>query len=706
MTRDLSTKWTMLAAMAALAMGPGCDAEPDDAREGAPLQADDEGDDALPSAPTDELTTHDHAGVVPGFDLEISLGGEAGEDVVLDWAGDYYGDYVVYRSTDPEALLEISLDEPLAPGVEGTAVYGSPSFVDVGAASGVVQTPHYYYRVGRVEFGELGDTLTLSTMVMKTTTAAFPGFTKFGLCMLDGPQSASELYDALDGQSVVAVWGWDAVAQSYVGWNPDGTGVDFALDYGTTVVAQLDASTAPYRSLVGTVPTNEPLLVTGQPGLNWVTVSPFYDGPTNGSYWVDEVGYSGVGRWNNDTQDQTWYWGPGYAELELEPCAAHYVHLPDTACTSNTDCDPDQLCYFVEAASCGEVAAGLCFPFPLGCEGVEPSPVCGCDGQTYESQCAADLAGVAVREDGECAQCEPAFGFEPEEPNPVISADGGWQLYTAAPPSFDHLEVPFGSTVLGTDGNRMAPYPGNESENSAATIGAITLGESLSFRSWHVDEGGGQPGGYYDRKRVFFESATTGQTWVLVDCWNMINAQAFCDFTSESRAGDDWDQIVLDTATLAGQTGNLRFEYQTLDSCCSFEQGWFIDDITVGSCGAELTSGPPQQAPDPNVCPAQCLEQAMFEAMVLEPAPVPPPDACWIEDWGNGGNVQLNGPAGNVYVWWDDLGGQGECSSSGPTGYEYFGISDTQAQACAVLLETQIAGLGLLCGGSGGGGAV
>ncbi|MCX4242790.1 DUF4215 domain-containing protein [Paraliomyxa miuraensis] len=594
MKHIISTKWTQLVTMAALAMGPACGGELGDERGALELEDEDVRGER-PDAPSDQLAAIDHAAVVPGFDLQISL---MGDDVVLDWSSTGYADdIVIYRSADPQALLDIELGQPLAPGVEGTALFGTTSFVDTGAASQTVQTPHYYYRVGRMVYGELGDSLQLSTMVMKTTTAAFPGFTKFGLCMLGGPSSASELYAQLGGQSVVAVWGWDAVNQQYVGWNPDGTGVDFPLEYGTTVVAQLDGTTNPFRSLVGVVPTDEPLLVTGQPGVNWITMSPLYDGPTEASFWVDEVGYFGMGRWNNDTQDQTWYWGPGYDELELEACAAHYVFLPDDACTSNDDCPGDEFCYFVEAAACGDVAAGLCFPQPLGCEGVEPSPVCGCDGQTYASQCEADLAGVSVEAQGACAQCDLVFGFEPGEPNPVIANNGGWQLYTAAPPSFDHLEVPFGSTVLGTDGNRVAPYPGNESEASAATIGAVTLGNALSFRSWHVDEGGGQMY-YYDRKRVIFESTDTGISTTLVDCNAGVNEQAFCTMRYESRAGDDWDLITLDTAALAGQAGNLRFEYETLDSCCSFEQGWFIDDVALGPCGGEAAGGgePPPEA--------------------------------------------------------------------------------------------------------------
>src|SRR5690606_27098754 len=81
MKSDLSMKWTMLATMTALAMGPGCGDELDDARDELELEAEDDDRGPLPSSPTDALSTHDHTNVVPGFALEISL---VGDDVVLD----------------------------------------------------------------------------------------------------------------------------------------------------------------------------------------------------------------------------------------------------------------------------------------------------------------------------------------------------------------------------------------------------------------------------------------------------------------------------------------------------------------------------------------------------------------------------------------------------------------------------------------------
>ncbi|WP_266222047.1 hypothetical protein [Paraliomyxa miuraensis] len=399
-------------AMIAMAMGAACDEGP---HADAELELDDVRGER-PQAPSDSLTTHGYAEVVPGFELEIALGGQTGEDVVLEWPTDD-GVVTVYRSTNPHALLDLDLGQPLPEDVDAFSPEEPISYIDFGAASQQTETPSYYYRVGRSVGGNQnqGEEVSLSTMVMKTTTAMYTGYTKLGLCMLDGPQSASDLHATLGDPSITAVWGWNAYDQSYMGWFAGGGGVDFPLDYGNAVVVQRSGTGAQFHSLVGTVPTNEPLMVSGQPGLNWTTVPVFYKGPKDASYWVDDVGYWGVGRWDSATQGANWYWGPGYADMELEACGTYYVQLPDNACTSNDDCDPDKFCHFVEAAACGDVAAGLCLPLPLDCNNPKPGEVCGCDGNTYETEHAAHLARVSVAHGGECPPPPPP---PPEDPPP------------------------------------------------------------------------------------------------------------------------------------------------------------------------------------------------------------------------------------------------------------------------------------------------
>ena len=424
-----------------IALLTGCDPDHRDVEPLLPAGAGDAetAQDARPAGGGD-ITTGEAMGGCPGFGVSIAVDGD---DVALDWSSDGPSDgpVTVYRSLDAERLLDVTAGIPQ--GVEAIVLEaGTTHYVDAGAADREDHTPTYYYRLSV----ESGNRREISTMVMKATTAMAPGYNKFGMCMLGGPTRASDVVAQL-GDSAVGVWGWDADTQSYRSWTPaDGVGsdADFYIPFGGLVAAQVDESTPSYQSLVGVVPRGDAFDVSGEPGYNWSTVPVFYDGPTDASYWVDDVGYWGMGRWNNLTQSASFYWGSGQGDFELEPCQPYYMVLPDTACTSNEECGEDKFCYFVDAATCGDVAAGLCKPEPPGCEHAPQGEVCGCDGQTYPSECAAERAGTSVASDGACddpcggdpcvngecspsadtnrgyvCECEPGFsGVLCDEPDP------------------------------------------------------------------------------------------------------------------------------------------------------------------------------------------------------------------------------------------------------------------------------------------------
>lgn len=185
--------------------------------------------------------------------------------------------------------------------------------------------------------------------------------------------------------------------------------------------------------------------------------------------------------------------------------------------------------------------------------------------------------------DGCMQECTCGWTFEDGESLDDWMLSGSWALYAEAPMS-DLASVSFGAQghVLGTDGNRAPPYPGAELETSGATSSSFVIPPLLRFRSWHVDEGGIQA---YDTKRILV-STDDGASWsVLVDCAAGPNAELpLCQPHEVSRDGDSWDDIELDTAEHAGMPGRLRFEYDTADECCVFEQGWFIDDLGVSEC--------------------------------------------------------------------------------------------------------------------------
>lgn len=81
---------------------------------------------------------------------------------------------------------------------------------------------------------------------------------------------------------------------------------------------------------------------------------------------------------------------------------------PDGECRANEHCAEGQVCIALDGTCLGE---GRCID-PGGCGG-DSEPVCGCDGETYPSRCAAHRAGVRVGEvgsGGACGQPQLAAG--------------------------------------------------------------------------------------------------------------------------------------------------------------------------------------------------------------------------------------------------------------------------------------------------------
>jgi len=66
-------------------------------------------------------------------------------------------------------------------------------------------------------------------------------------------------------------------------------------------------------------------------------------------------------------------------------------------------CEANEFCAYTLADICGRAdAPGVCTPRPPGCPDPGGTPVCGCDGVEYPSECDANLAGVGVLQVGGC----------------------------------------------------------------------------------------------------------------------------------------------------------------------------------------------------------------------------------------------------------------------------------------------------------------
>jgi hypothetical protein len=89
----------------------------------------------------------------------------------------------------------------------------------------------------------------------------------------------------------------------------------------------------------------------------------------------------------------------GFAVASTTPCTGNSCGgINKVTCSDKTT-----YCHFANGVCGAGSATGTCDPLPTSCASAMPSPVCGCDGKTYDSACEAQLAGVSTAASAACA---------------------------------------------------------------------------------------------------------------------------------------------------------------------------------------------------------------------------------------------------------------------------------------------------------------
>jgi len=275
------------------------------------------------------------------------------------------------------------------------------------------------------------------------------------------------------------------------------------------------------------------------------------------------------------------------------------------SCDTPADCEPaecegatcdDGVCNVTPkdaGVACGPSGDGAC-ELPGRCDGGGACEVPNTEGASCDT-CEGSPSTCVCRATA-CAVCESFADVNTFVDDNLVGWEltGGWGLYNRFPRDRQQAdEVPIGKRVLGTDGNRAHPYPGGADaavggalEQSSAKTPTIELPVTLTFRSWHEDEGGAGTG--RDNKRIV---ARSGELEVpLVDCGEGIASDlAFCQPfpLSGQREAGDWDTISIELPpNIATLDGSLEFSYDSVDESGGRERGWFIDLLgAAGRCG-------------------------------------------------------------------------------------------------------------------------
>ncbi|MFB6373410.1 MAG: Kazal-type serine protease inhibitor [Bradymonadaceae bacterium] len=120
-------------------------------------------------------------------------------------------------------------------------------------------------------------------------------------------------------------------------------------------------------------------------------------------------------------------------------------------------CPTTEFCSYEPSSKCGTTAAGTCVKPPKECP-TKSDPVCGCDGNTYKTECHAELAGVSDYHDGAC---------DPNETIPMMAKPSPGEETSWSQRARLYPDVPFPETAEGTEIRGQMNGPTSESDNAS-----------------------------------------------------------------------------------------------------------------------------------------------------------------------------------------------------------------------------------------------